>query len=60
MSDASRINNGLNQGDALTPVLFNFALDYAIKTESVEEYITNNFMICTADQILFVLSNQEE
>jgi hypothetical protein len=25
------IKNGLKQGDALSPVLFNFALDYAIR-----------------------------
>jgi len=25
------IGNGLKQGDALTPLLFNFALEYAIR-----------------------------
>jgi len=28
-SDRFPIKNGLKQGDALTPMLFNFALDYA-------------------------------
>jgi hypothetical protein len=29
--DKLPIENGLNQGDALSPLLFNFALEYAIK-----------------------------
>jgi len=39
LCDTSPIRNGLKQGDALTPVLFNFASDYANKTESVEEQL---------------------
>jgi hypothetical protein len=31
LSDSFPIQNGLKQGDALSPLLFNFALDYAIK-----------------------------
>jgi hypothetical protein len=30
LSDSFPIQNGLKQGDALTPLLFNFALEYAI------------------------------
>jgi len=30
-SDMLPIKNGLKQGDALTPLLFNFALEYAIR-----------------------------
>jgi hypothetical protein len=31
LSDYFPIKNGLKQGDALTPQLFNFALQYAIR-----------------------------
>ena len=31
------IRNGLKQGDALSPLLFNFALDYAIRKVQVEQ-----------------------
>jgi hypothetical protein len=30
-SDKFPIQNGLKQGDALSPLLFNFALDYAVR-----------------------------
>ena len=31
LSDRFPIRNGLKQGDALSPLLFNFALEYAIR-----------------------------
>jgi len=31
LSDVPRIQNYLKQGDALLPLLFNFALEYAIR-----------------------------
>jgi hypothetical protein len=31
LSDNFSIQSGLNQGDALSPLLFNFALEYAIR-----------------------------
>ena len=37
LSDMFPIRNGLKQGDALTPLLFNFALDYAIRRVQVNQ-----------------------
>ena len=34
-SDTSEIHNGLKQGDALSPLLFNFVLEHAIKSLEV-------------------------
>jgi len=31
------IRNGLKQGDALSPLLFNFALEYAIRMDQVHQ-----------------------
>jgi hypothetical protein len=35
LCDIFPVNNGFKQGDALTSLLFNFALDYAIRTVRV-------------------------
>ena len=35
LSDMFPIRNGLQQGDALSPLLFNFALEYAIRNVHV-------------------------
>jgi len=37
VSDRFPIRNGLKQGDALTPVLFNFTLEYAIRRVQVNQ-----------------------
>jgi len=37
VSDKFPIRNGLKQGDDLTPILFNFALDYAIRRVQVNQ-----------------------
>jgi len=37
LSDVFPITNGLNQGDALSPVLFNFALEHAIRRVQVNQ-----------------------
>jgi hypothetical protein len=37
LSDISPVRNGLKQGDALSPLLFNFALEYAIRRLQVNQ-----------------------
>ena len=37
LSEMFPIRNGLKQGDALSPLLFNFALEYAIKRVKVNQ-----------------------
>jgi hypothetical protein len=37
LSEMFPFRNGLNQGDALSPLLFNFALEYAIKRVQVNQ-----------------------
>ena len=37
LSEIFPIRNGLKQGDALSPLLFNFALEYAIKRDQVNQ-----------------------
>ena len=37
LSDMFRIRNGLKQGDAVSPLLFNFALEHVIRRVQVNE-----------------------
>jgi retron-type reverse transcriptase len=46
LSDSFPIQNGLKQGDALSPLLFNFALEYAIR--KVQE---NHQLLAYADDV---------
>ena len=38
LSDMFPIRNGLKRGDALSPLLFNFALEYAIRCVQVTQF----------------------
>jgi hypothetical protein len=49
LSDIFPSRNGLKQGDALSPLLFNFVLEYAIWTVQVNQ---NGFKINSAPQLL--------
>ena len=48
LSEMFPISNGLKQGDALSPLLFNFALEYAIKRVPVNQ---DGLLLAYADDV---------
>jgi len=52
LCDVFLIRNGLKQGDALPPLLFNFALEYSIRRVQVYQdgfkikWYTSGFVLC--------------
>ena len=57
VSDRFPIRNGLKQGDALSPVLFKFALEYAIRRvqvnqDGLKENVTHQLM-AYADDVIY-------
>jgi hypothetical protein len=55
LSDMFPIRNGLKQGEALSPLLFNFALDYSIRRVQINQYglksIGTHYLLIYADDI---------
>ena len=61
-SDTFEIHNGLKQGDALSPLLFNFVLEHAIKSLEEKEGLQLNGinkLLVYADDVVLLGDNEE-
>jgi len=63
MSESFEIKTGLRQGDALSPVLFNLALEQVIrdmKDSRSMELVGNRTLLAYADDIVIMGESQEQ
>jgi hypothetical protein len=63
LSEFFPIHNGLRQGDALSPLLFNFALEYAIEkigTSDLGLSLNGNVQVCTYADDIAEMGDTEE
>ena len=61
-SDTFEIHNGLKQGDALSPLLFNFVLEHAIKSLEAKEGLQLNGinkLLVYVDDVLLIVDNEK-
>jgi hypothetical protein len=65
MSDAFPIQISLEQGDALSPLLFNFVLEYSVRTveenlEGLESNGTHELVLCADNIDILILGENKK